>query len=168
MDSPLPPWLYAFLDWIEHWPLSETIGAGLWFPFFESLHVAGVAVLFGSLFMVDLRLLGLAARRYSVRRLSDELIPFTFGGFALAMVTGFFLVIVHPTFYAVNAGFVAKMVMLLLAMTNMVVFHATLWRSVDRWGEGTVVPIGAKIAGGLSLVFWIAVVVLGRWIAFVL
>ena len=90
----LPPALNGPLTAIENWPLALNIGTGPLFPTFESLHVLGVAVLFGSLFMVDLRLLGLAANRYSVRTLSDELTPWTFAGFALAIVTGLLLVIV--------------------------------------------------------------------------
>ena len=168
MNLPLPPQLEQFLNVIEHWPISEQIGAGKGFPTFESLHVLGVAVLLGSLFMVDLRLLGLAARRYSVRRMSDELTPWTFGAFALAIVTGMLLVIVHPTYYAANPAFVAKMVLLVLAGINMLVFHFTIWRSVDGWGDGDVIPLQAKIAGGLSLLVWVGVIAMGRWIAFFL
>jgi len=134
---PIPTVIEDVLYKVEHWPVSEQIGAGKLFPTFESLHVLAVGMLLGSLFMVDLRLLGLAARRYSVRRMSDELTPWTFGAFALALVTGLLLVIVHPTYYASNPAFVAKMVLLVLAGTNMLVFHHTIWRSVDglgRWG----------------------------------
>lgn len=164
----LPPWLFAVLDAIEHWPISAGIGGSQLFAVFESLHVIGVAVLLGSLFMVDLRLLGLAARRHSVRTLSDELTPWTFGGFFLAVVTGLALTIVHPTHYAVNPAFLAKMALLVLAAANMLVFHRSVWRSVDRWGEGGPVPLAAGIAGGLSLIFWIGVIALGRWVAFFL
>ena len=118
--------------------------------------------------MVDLRLLGLAARRYSVRRMSDELTPWTFGAFALAIVTGLLLLLVHPTYYFANPAFVAKMALLVLAGVNMLVFHATIWRSVDGWGDGDVIPIQAKVAGGLSLLFWVGVIAMGRWIAFFL
>ena len=162
----LPPAADAFFNIIEHWPLSERIGAGKLFPTFESLHVVGVAVLLGSLFMVDLRLLGLAAKRYSVRRMSDELTPWTFGGFFLAIISGLLLFIVHPTFYMVNPGFLAKMVLLVLAAANMLAFHFFAWRTVDHWGEGQTMPLAAKLAGGLSLAFWIGVVAMGRWIAF--
>ncbi len=163
----LYPALERLFSRIEEWPLSLAVGEGKLFPTFESLHVLGVAVLLGTLFMVDLRLLGVAAKRYSVRTLSDELTPWTFGGFTLAIVTGLLLVIVHPTFYAVNAGFLAKMALLFLAMANMLVFHAGVWRTVDVWGApGAVPPRAAKLAGGLSLLFWIGVIAMGRWIAF--
>ena len=165
---PIPAVIEDVLYNVEHWPVSEQIGAGKLFPTFESLHVLAVGMLLGSLFMVDLRLLGLAARRYSVRRMSDELTPWTFGAFALALLTGLLLVIVHPTYYASNPAFVAKMVLLVLAGTNMLVFHHTIWRSVDGWGDGAVMPIQAKLAGGLSLLFWVGVIAMGRWIAFFL
>jgi hypothetical protein len=165
---PIPAPIEAVLSKVEHWPISEQIGGGKLFPTFESLHVLGVGILLGSLFMVDLRLLGVAARRYSVRRMSDELTPWTFGAFALAIVTGMLLVIVHPTYYASNPAFVAKMVLLVVAGANMLVFHNTIWRSVDGWGDGDEIPIQAKVAGGLSLLFWVGVIAMGRWIAFFL
>ncbi len=153
-------------DLIEDLPISAYIGAGPLFGIFEALHMVGLAILLGSLFMVDLRLLNLAARRYSVRQLSDELTPWTWAGFILVFVTGLLLVVTNLTHYVVNRGFQLKMLLLVLAIANMVAFHATVWRQVDAWGAGAKIPVAAKVAGGLSLLFWIGVIFLGRWIAF--
>jgi len=163
----LPPWLFGLLDSIEQWPVSVLIGQGALFPTFESLHVVGLALVFGSLLMVDLRLLGLAARRYSVRDLSDDLIPWTIGGFCLAVATGLPMLIVNPTFYVANPAFLAKMALLALAAVNMLAFRWTVWRGEAAWGAaGASPPAAAKWAGGLSLLLWIAVIAAGRWIAF--
>ena len=54
-----------------------------------------------------------------------------------------------------------------LAGLNMLVFHATVHRSVDVWGQQPRTPRAAKISGGISLALWIGVVTLGRWIGFV-
>lgn len=166
-DIVLPPRLFALLDTIEHWPVSQVIGQGALFPTFESLHVVGLALVFGSLLMVDLRLLGLAARRYSVRDLSDDLIPWTLGGFGLAVASGLPMLIVNPTFYVANPAFLAKLALLALAGANMLAFRWTVWRVEPAWGAaGASPPAAARWAGGLSLVLWIAVIAAGRWIAF--
>jgi hypothetical protein len=166
-DIVLPSWLFSLLDAVERWPVSQAIGQGALFPTFESLHVIGLALVFGSLLMMDLRLLGLAARRYSVRDLSDDLIPWTLGGFCLAVASGLPMFIVNPTFYAANPAFLAKMALLALAGANMLAFRWTVWRAEAAWGAaGASPPPAAKWAGGLSLVLWIAIIAAGRWIAF--
>jgi hypothetical protein len=163
----LPPWLLRLLDPVEHWPMSRVIGEGWLFPTFESLHVVGLALLLGSLFMVDLRLLGLAARRFSVRDLSGELIPWTLGGFALCVATGLLMFIVNPVFYASNPAFLAKLGLLALAGANMAVFRKALGRREAFWGAPfAATPAAAKLAGGLSLAVWLCVIAAGRWIAF--
>lgn len=160
--------LIALTDAIQAHPVATAIGEGPLFGIFEALHMVGVAILFGSLFMVDLRLLGVAARRYSVKTLSDELTPWTWAGFSLAAVTGALMAVANLTYYAANAAFQLKLLLLVLALANMLIFHAALWRSVGRWGAGGPLPLGARIAGGLSLAIWIGVICAGRWIAFVL
>ena len=62
---------------IENWPISWEIGGTSWFPFLESVHVITAALVLGSILMVDLRLLGLAAMKYSISTLSKELVPLT-------------------------------------------------------------------------------------------
>ncbi len=158
--------LTALTDAIQGLPIAVAIGEGPLFGIFEAVHMVGVAVLFGSLFMVDLRLLGLTARRYSVRTMTLELTPWTWTGFCIAAVTGVLMAITNLTDYAANAAFQVKMLLLVLALANMLAFHAGVWRSVTRWGEGDSIPLAARIAGGLSLCVWIGVICAGRWIAF--
>ena len=62
---------------IENWPISWEIGGTAWFPFLESIHVIAASFVVGSILMVDLRLLGLAATNYAITTLSKELIPWS-------------------------------------------------------------------------------------------
>ena len=64
---------------VENWPISWEIGGTSWFPFLESIHVIAAAFVVGSILMVDLRLLGIAAVKYSISTLSKELVPWTWG-----------------------------------------------------------------------------------------
>jgi hypothetical protein len=151
---------------IQDLPVAITIGEGPLFGVFEAVHMVGVAVLFGSLFMVDLRLLGLAARRYGVRAMTRELTPWTWAGFGIAAATGLLMAITNLTEYTANGAFRLKMLLLVLALANMLAFHAGAGRTSGIWGEGGVIPLTARIAGGVSLGVWIGVIVAGRWIAF--
>ena len=62
---------------VENWPISWEIGGTSWFPFLESIHVIAATFVVGSILMVDLRLMGLAAVRYKISTLSKELLPWT-------------------------------------------------------------------------------------------
>ena len=71
---------------VENWPISWEIGGTSWFPFLESIHVIAAAMVVGSILMVDLRLLGLAAKRYPITILSKELVPWSIGAFVIATI----------------------------------------------------------------------------------
>jgi len=96
---------------IENWPLSWEIGGTWLFPFIESIHVVTIAMVVGSILFVDLRLLGLTAMRYSIRNLSRELIPWTWGAFAIATVTGLGMFITRAASHVLNPAFQWKMIL---------------------------------------------------------
>ena len=158
--------LTGLTDAIQGLPVSAAIGESILFGVFEAVHMVGVAVLFGSLFMVDLRLLGLAARRYNVGTITRELTPWTWAGFGIAAVTGMLMAITNLTDYAANPAFQLKMLLLVLALANMLAFEAGAGRSAASWDEAKTTPLAARVAGGLSLSIWIGVICAGRWIAF--
>jgi hypothetical protein len=60
------------------------------------------------------------------------------------------------------------MVCLFLAGANMAIFHSTAWKTVSKWDSDVAIPLGGKIAGLLSLFFWVLVVFFGRAIGFTL
>ena len=68
------------------------------------------------------------------------------------------------TYYG-NIPFRLKMVCLLLAGINMVMFHWLGTRHLEAWDRGRP-PRAAKLAGGASLLLWTAIVAAGRWIGF--
>jgi hypothetical protein len=156
--------LTDFWTWLENLPLAVRIGESWWFPLLESLHVVGVTLVFGSLLMVDLRLIGVAAQSYAVSRMSKELVPWTWAAFALSLVTGLGLFMTRAGHYAENIAFQAKALALLLAGVNMLVFHFGVYRRVDQWSSATRTPRNAKVAGALSLLLWMTVMLAGRWV----
>ena len=63
----------ALWPWLESLPIAGYIGESYWFPLLESIHVLTATFLVGSILMVDLRLLGLAATNYPVSRVVKDL-----------------------------------------------------------------------------------------------
>lgn len=142
-------------------------GASL-FPWIESIHVLAVVAVVGSISIVDLRLIGVMAHRRSIRRLIGEVLPLTWGAFAIAAVSGFLLFSSNAVKYAANGPFRLKMIVLLLAGLNMLAFHFLTHRGAGNWDETGNTPAAAKFAGISSLFLWIMVIFAGRWIGFTL
>jgi len=153
-----------FWTWLERLPLSEHIGFTWWFPLLESIHVLAVSLVVGSILMVDLRLLGVAARRYAASHMNRELIPWTWGAFCVAAVTGTGMFITRASAYLDNPAFEIKLVLLLLAAVNMAVFQFWTFRNIADWDTAAVVPVKARVAGATSLLLWTGVVLAGRWV----
>jgi hypothetical protein len=135
-------------------------------PFIEAIHVLAVAVVFGSILIVDLRLLGFPNVKRAYTRVSGELLRLTWTGFAIAVVSGALMVAPNAITYYNNTAFRLKMVALLAAGINMAIFQLVTERGVSAWDKDRAAPAAAKLAGLLSILLWIAVIALGRWIGF--
>jgi hypothetical protein len=154
-------------QWLHDTPFATAIReSGVLFPWIESVHVLAVTLVVGSISIVDLRLLGIASVNRSVASLSIEVVPFTWTAFGVAVLTGSALFASHAVGYAHNFQFRMKMLLLVLAGVNMLVFHLIMGRGVGRWSECAVTPWQGKIAGLISLMLWIGIVAFGRWIGF--
>lgn len=108
----------------------------------------------------------IALRKRDVAELSDEVLPWTWCAFVVAALTGFSLFASAPTKYVANVAMQIKFVLLMLAAINMLTFNLTLHRSIKTWGRDPKTPLRAQIAGGLSLILWVGVMISGRWIGF--
>ena len=139
---------------------------GVIFPWLEVVHVLAITTVVGTIALVDLRLLGLASTSYPVSRLTKSILPLTWIAFAVALVSGALMVSSQPANYFANFAFRMKMLMLLAAALNMAVFHMLTMRGLPLWDRDAPVPAAAKAAGVLSVIIWVTIVALGRWIGF--
>jgi hypothetical protein len=159
--------LQQLFEQLHDTALADTIRANeLAFPWIESVHVLAITLVLGSIAVVDLRLLGLASVRWPVTTLIRQVLPITWIAFAVALLTGTAMFASNAVEYAKNLPFRMKMVLLLLAGINMLFFHLVTYRGVARWNEAQNTPLGARCAGGFSVLLWIGVVAFGRWIGF--
>jgi hypothetical protein len=156
------------LGWLQSTPIASAIAENeILFPWIESVHVLAIVLVVGTISIVDLRLLGIASRDLTVRRLMRDVIPYTWGAFAVAAITGSLLFSSDAVHYARNFFFLGKLVLLALAGLNMAVFHLVGVGDIERWDSGTGhTPAAAKAAAIISLLVWISVVAFGREIGF--
>ena len=159
----------SWLEYISNTPLALAISQGATpFPLLECIHVVAISAVVGTITIVDLRLLGYRSHRRGVRQLIQDVLPYTWGAFALALVAGSLLFISNAPKYAHNTQFQLKLLLIAVAAINMAIFHLTVYRRVGQWDDLVPPPLAARIAGATSLCLWIAVVFLGRWVGFTL
>jgi hypothetical protein len=132
------------------------------YPGISALHILGLATLFGSIAVVDLRLMGVLGRQFDSTL--PTLVRLALCGFILAASTGLLLVSVRITSYAANPAFLVKMTILAAAGCN-----ALALRLVNPGADLTAIvgSLSARLAAVASMLLWICAVFAGRWIAFI-
>lgn len=160
------PDMFQLCQWLEASFVGQTIKGSTWlFPAIESIHMFGIVTVVGSTSILDLRLMDILSRDDSVLSVVGKTLRWALYGFALMLVTGGLMFISEATRCYTNAGFRLKMVLLLFAGVNALIFHFTTYRGVKRWERGST-PFEAKFAGAFSILLWFGIVAAGRWIAF--
>ena len=155
------------LAWLQATTVAKAISENeIIFPWIESVHVLAIVLVVGTISIVDLRLLGVASLDRAVKRLMGDVLPFTWGAFVVAAITGSLMFSSDAVNYTHNFFFRGKLILLILAGINMAVFHLSDIRGVGRWGATKKTPVAAKMAGGVSLLLWVCVVAFGRGIGF--
>jgi len=157
----------AFLKSLEASGLATRIRDALWlFPLIESTHVVGLSMVFGTILIIDLRLLGIASTRRSFKRMASDILKWTWAAFALTALTGTLMFVTNARVYYHNFFFRTKMLLLVLSGINMLVFELTAGRSIHRWDKAPSAPRAAKAVAALSLAMWISIIIMGRLIGF--
>src|ERR1700680_5074838 len=133
-----PVGLDRALAWLATPTIATTISENeIIFPWIESVHVLAIVLVVGTISIVDLRLLGVASLDRTVRRLMRDVLPYTWGAFAVAVTTGSLMFSSDAVHYAHNFFFRGKLILLALAGLNMAVFHFIGIGDVERWDTGT-------------------------------
>jgi hypothetical protein len=153
------------LEWIGAWPGAVLLrGSGTAWLLVNAAHVLGIAMLVGAILPFDLRLLGLF-RQAPLAVLAPVLLRAAATGAILAILTGLWLFSGKPREYLANGAFLAKAALLALAFANVGLQHAN-----RRYAEaitGNEVRPTVRVVAVASILLWLAVLVAGRWIAFI-
>ncbi len=151
-----PPNALALL---ELWPPLVALKASTYvYPILEVMHIAAIGIVFGSMWIVDLRLMGLMAR-LDVSVLAKSVLPWTLAGFLLALLTGLTMFVMRISDLINNPMFIAKISLLFVAGTNAAILHAR--GALDATNRIT------RFQALFSLLIWFAVIFCGRWIAYI-
>src|SRR5579863_5549608 len=162
-------WFASFLQWLHDTPFSIAMRDSLWAePVVETIHVLTLTLFLGFAVLLDLRLLGVALRRRPVSEVLRQLNPWLIVGFAVMVISGVLLFCGDPVSFYSTTFFKVKMIMLVLAGVNVLIFNATIGRKTAEWDLAPKTPRAAKIAAVVSLVLWVAIVAAGRGIAYAL
>ena len=160
--------MLEFCQWLDQSSVGMAIRQSLWlFPAIETVHLLGMAALVGTIGVLDLRLLGWVARRQPVSEMAARLIPWAWAGFVVQAITGALLFSSEAVKIYGNPAFRLKMLLLLVAGLQAVIFQKVISGKLAAWDERPSLPMLAKVAGLSSILLWIAIVTAGRFIGFV-
>lgn len=163
---PLGGRLQMFAAWVATTELHRIATEYTWvWAAMETLHFLGLAVLVGTIGVLDLRLLGLA-RGMPVAPL-QRLVPIGVAAFVFELLTGLVFFAGAPYQYIYNLAFQLKVIFVLIAGLNIAVFYGTdLSERTFHTGSGHRVPRAAFVTGLVSLTMWIGVMYWGRMLTF--
>src|SRR5437867_3551148 len=155
--------LLHFFQWLGSTSVANAINDSEWlFPVIECIHITGLAVLVGTIAIVDFRLLGLALRRRPVSQIAGDLKPWTWAGIGIMLTTGPLMLSAEPERGYGNPAFYFKMSCLFLALLS----HFTIHRRATKSDHASGATLGGRLAACLSLMLWTGVILGGRGIAF--
>lgn len=152
---------------LEQTAIGLMIRESAWgFPVVVGLHILSLAFSVGMFLWFDLRLVGLALTSSRVSVVYARLMPWATVGFLSAFVTGGMLFVGYATNAMGNAYFRVKMLALLTAAVNAVIYHVITERDRLEWDDRPVLPRAAQIAGFVSLAAWATVILCGRMMSY--
>jgi hypothetical protein len=156
--------LLELLQGLAAWPVALALSrSAIAYPLVNAAHILALPLLFGSIAVLDLRLLGLF-RGSPMGAVAGPSLRVAVGGFVLAAATGFLLFSTRPFTYVENSAFLLKLGLIGLALLNVAVVHANPGWQVALTGGAVHGSLRASAA--ISLLLWVAVVLAGRWIGF--
>lgn len=154
----------GFLEWLQYSPPGTFVAETLWaYPLFETLHTLGMALLIGSLGLINLRIMGLKPELPVVGTL--DLLPLAWLGFTVNLISGLALFMSDAVYFWGSLTFKIKLLLIGLAGINAFVLSQSVFREARKGTTLRVAP-GAKLIAGSSLVFWVGAIVAGRLIAY--
>ncbi|HZI81490.1 MAG TPA: hypothetical protein VFD69_18350 [Vicinamibacterales bacterium] len=152
-------------------PILRTTALGAWmrqsqwaWPVLESLHFIGMSVLIGTIGLFDLRLLGFA--RGVPYAALHRLIPVGIAAYTLNLLTGICFLSGAPDQYLFNPAFRFKVTFMAVAGLNVLFFYTRVFRRLQQLPADSPPPLGARLAGAVSLTMWVGVMSAGRLLTF--
>jgi hypothetical protein len=160
--------LYPFLAWLQDSILGHAMREnGVWtYGIVNLVHILAIASLFGSVLILDLRLLG-AWRIVPLGAISRAAVPIATAGFCVAAMSGTCLLATKATEYDGNPFLLIKFPAIALAILNVGVLNrSAAWREHRMRELSSHEQRKLAVFGGISLACWLAAISAGRMIAY--
>lgn len=159
--------LLDFARWLDTHAWSTQLHESLYmYAWIETTHVLTLMIFLGMLFVIDLRMLGLAFANVPASKLADRLDRPMMIGFVIMIVTGFILYYAIPVRSTQSIWFRIKVVLLIAAGINAFLFRRKMQQATGDWDTDPKAPKRFRVGAGLSLALWAGVVMTGRTIAY--
>lgn len=141
---------------------------GVWaggeaYPFANLVHILGLVMLVGGIGILDLRLIGLF-RRIPAAALASALTPIAIAGLLMMIPSGATMFAADAATLVNSATFRTKLLLIILALTNAIAFRYFWQNRIEQWDESA--PVWGQLMAAASLMLWLSVAALGRWIAY--
>ncbi len=154
--------MHNFGEWIEHFSWVQYVGMTAWlYASIAVVHYFTLLVLVGTAVFVDLRVLGLAATRQPIAEVGEQIYPWMWGAFWIAVFSGFLMFTTDAGDYLPDNVFRVKMTVILLALVSTI----GVQRGMHKWRELPSIPASAKLLATISLICWIGSILAGVEIA---
>ena len=155
--------LLEFCRWLQYsGPLHAMRDSPIFFPIVATIHLMGLALIGGSVLVVDLRLLGWALPAQPVASLAQDAERWLLRGLAVMITTGILLFMCFATKYYYLTFFWVKMG----ALVAVIIFTWSVRRRVAMASDADARPWRARLVALISLFLWTTVAVGGRYIGF--
>jgi len=144
---------------LEQWaPIAALKSSAYAYPLIEVLHIVALAVVFGTIVIVDMRILG-RMKALDLNTLVKSILPYTLCGFLVSVTTGLAMFTMRISELIANPMFIAKICLLFSVGTNAAILHARGAINTNNWLT--------RIQAVLSILIWLAIIFCGRFIAYV-
>ncbi len=169
--------LHDFINWLQHdlgkpgpdglsWSEALHASLNLW-NLVEGTHVLTLMLFAGTIWIVDLRMMGVAFRNIPFSRVNDRVLPLTIAAFVTMIVTGLISFFGRdPLLYYHDVWFRLKMTFLVIASINIFWFHYMVQKSQAEWDNDPTPPTRVRVSGLVSMACWALVIIFGRFIAY--
>jgi hypothetical protein len=153
--------LLSFFEWCESTGLGLIVRESVWlFPVIEAVHLLGLSLLGGAVFLVDLRLLGAGLTGTPVAQLARQVRPWLTSAIVVMVVTGVLLFLSEAVKCYYSQAFWVKITTFPLAI-------AFTYAVRQRIAEAdTTSRTSGALTGAASIALWVVVAAAGRWIGF--
>jgi hypothetical protein len=159
--------VFEFAEWLGSTPLSIAIQSRLWLtPLLQTIHITMIGIVFVTMLMVALRVLGYARTDEPLAELWNRLSPWFWAALGVMAGTGLVLVIGEPVRQATALSFWLKMALLAIGIVSALWFGHAIAATPDADAPAAGSARGARVVAVATILLWLAIIFLGRSIAY--